>query len=450
MRQKGINNLKLKIISVFLAFFVWLVVVNVSNPEVARSREVPLEILNEQVLTDAKRTYEIIGKNTVTVYYDVRTRDEYKIRTTDFSAYVDLAELYDVTGSVQVKVDVLNNKELIKNAGAKPGVVRVETEELQTKTFDLAASTDRKVADGHALNQVILSPSSISVTGPVSKVGLISYAGVELKLNGISEDSTGVTAPVFYDANGNKLEISNRIQVNTQNIEYQVLISKIKSLPLDFEVSGRAANGYRFTGVECDTKSISVTGPKSSLASLNKVTVHAADLNLDGATEDRLYTVDLKKYLPEGVTVAGSESSEAVIRLRVEKLVTEEIMLSEKDIVKEGLSDNYNYRYMPFRISVTVQGLKEEVDALRGADLGAKADLTDLGIGTHTVPLEFAESDVFDILSYSDFQAEIMQKPGLLETTASGTEGEETEEGADTADPAESASGEGTEGNTGA
>ena len=56
MKEKLINNLGLKILSCFLAFFVWLVVVNVSNPEVTGSKEVPLEIVNEQVLTKAGRT----------------------------------------------------------------------------------------------------------------------------------------------------------------------------------------------------------------------------------------------------------------------------------------------------------------------------------------------------------------------------------------------------------
>ena len=104
MKEKLINNLGLKILSLFLAFFVWLVVMNVSNPLVGGSREVPLEILNEQVLTEAGRTYEISGKSTVTVTYDVHTRDAYRVSSSDFRAYVDLAELYDVTGSVQVKV----------------------------------------------------------------------------------------------------------------------------------------------------------------------------------------------------------------------------------------------------------------------------------------------------------------------------------------------------------
>ena len=80
------NNLGLKILSLFLAFIIWLVVVNVSNPLVNRRREVTLEIENSEVLTAARRAYEISVKNTVIVSFDVHTRDEYRVRLADVRA----------------------------------------------------------------------------------------------------------------------------------------------------------------------------------------------------------------------------------------------------------------------------------------------------------------------------------------------------------------------------
>ena len=58
MKEKLLNNLGLKILSIFVAFFVWLVVMNVSNPLTSGSKEVPLETVNGQVLTAANRAYE--------------------------------------------------------------------------------------------------------------------------------------------------------------------------------------------------------------------------------------------------------------------------------------------------------------------------------------------------------------------------------------------------------
>ena len=56
MEKKLSNNLGLKILSVFLAFFVWLAVVNISNPEKPGSQEVTLEILNDDVLEASGKT----------------------------------------------------------------------------------------------------------------------------------------------------------------------------------------------------------------------------------------------------------------------------------------------------------------------------------------------------------------------------------------------------------
>lgn len=423
MKEKLINNLGLKILSIFLAFFVWLIVVNVQNPVKRSSKEVTLEIENEQVLTAARKTYEIVGKNTVTVNFDVHTRDEYKVRSTDFRAYIDLAELYDVTGSVQVKVEVLNNKELISDAEARPGVIRVETEELQTKPFELVVNTPGETADGYALNGVTLSPSYVTVEGPVSQVGLISYAGVEIPLNSeMTGDTQGVVEPIFYDANGNELTVSDRIKVNTPEIRYQLVINKVKTLPLDFEVSGSVASGYQYTGVECSTKSISVIGLKSSLASVNKITIPASELNINGATEDKVVTVDLRNYLPEGVEIAGSEQSQVEIRMKVERLVTRTVALTDEAITRENASEDLRYRFVPNRIEVTLQGLKEDLESLSGADLGAVLDLAGLQAGSHAGVLKFKTSDVFKVITYSDFNIEAEQVNAAAESSSTAEE----------------------------
>lgn len=431
MKEKLINNLGLKILSIFLAFFVWLIVVNVQNPVKRSSKEVTLEIENEQVLTAARKTYEIVGKNTVTVNFDVHTRDEYKIRSADFRAYIDLAELYDVTGSVQVKIEVLNNKELISDAEARPGVIRVETEELQTKPFELNIETEGKTADGYALNGVTLSPSYVTVEGPVSQVGLISYAGVELDISELSGDYQGTTKPIFYDANGNALTISDRIKVNTPEIQYQLVINKVKNLPLDFEVSGVVAPGYQYTGVECATKNISVIGLKSNLASINKITIPASELNISGATEDKVVTVDLRNYLPEGVEIVESEQPQVEVRIKVERLVNRTVALTDSEITRENPSEDMRYRLVPNRIEVVIQGLKEDLDSLNGADLGAVLDLEGLTAGSHAGVLRFKESDVFKVISCSDFTVEVTQTSAGSEgsTENESSSGEETSEG---------------------
>ena len=51
------NNLVLKISSLAVAFLVWIIVVNVSNPIVTRNISVPLNVVNANIITDAGKTY---------------------------------------------------------------------------------------------------------------------------------------------------------------------------------------------------------------------------------------------------------------------------------------------------------------------------------------------------------------------------------------------------------
>ena len=428
MKEKLLNNLGLKILSIFVAFFVWLVVMNVSNPLTSGSKEVPLETVNGQVLTAANRAYEINGKSTVTVNYRVRTRDAYRIKASDFRAYVDLAELYSVTGSVEVKVEILSNKELISEITTKPGVVRVQTEELQSKPFELQTKITGHAAEGYSDGKVELTPATITVEGPVSQVGMISYMGVELNVDGATSDLTGTAKPRFYDANGNELsDIGDRITVDTEEISYRVAINKVKNLPLDFEVTGTVAPGYQYTGVECSSRDVKVTGLKTNLADVNKITIPASELNINRAASDVVVTVDLRDYLPEGVELAESQNPSVEIRLKVEKLVNRTIILMDEEIEQKNPSEDYHYRFIPEKMEVVVQGLSEDLESLNGSDLGASVNLADLGPGMHSAVVEFEPDAAFTIVSSSELQIDVVQSADVLEAGISSSRPQESE-----------------------
>ena len=140
MKESLTNNLGLKLLSIGAAFFVWLVVVNISNPVIPQSKEIPVEVVNGEMLAKKQLTYDIVEKSSVTIRYEIHTLDAYKIHSTDFKAYIDLADLYEPTGSVPVQIEVLKNKELLgrdisSNITTKPEVLHVKTERLQQKPW---------------------------------------------------------------------------------------------------------------------------------------------------------------------------------------------------------------------------------------------------------------------------------------------------------------------------
>ena len=57
MKERLTNNLGLKILSVVIAVFMWLIMVNVSNPLVSDSQEVTVDMINAEVLEKSNLTY---------------------------------------------------------------------------------------------------------------------------------------------------------------------------------------------------------------------------------------------------------------------------------------------------------------------------------------------------------------------------------------------------------
>lgn len=408
MKEKLINNLSLKILSIFLAFLIWLSVVNISNPEVTRTKEVPLEIENEQVLTSARKTYDLSGKNTVTVSYDVRKRDESRIRATDFRAYIDLAELYDITGSVPVKVEVISNKELLSNVFAKNGTIRVETEDLQRKRFDLIVVQTEEVEDGYQLDAINLNPLYIYVDGPTSLIGQINYVGIPLDLlnrNSETPDNIGTAMPVFYDANDTELDFGERVTTNVDGtgVNYEIIIHLEKTVSLDFQVSGNAADGYRYVGLDSDINTIKVKGLTETLGAINKITIPGSVLNIEGATSDRQVTVNLQQYLPEGVSIISAADAVDVV-LKVEKLVTRRFMLDRRSIIMQGANSDYQYVVVPERIELTIQGLKQNLDTLQLEDIGATLDVSSFEPdNVYSGKLTYGQNEVFEVVSVTSF-----------------------------------------------
>ncbi|MCI9501980.1 MAG: hypothetical protein HFG76_08275 [Hungatella sp.] len=431
MKEKLTNNLGLKILSIGLAIFAWFMVVNVVNPLVVDTEEVPVEMINEDILSRANLTYELVGKKTVTVTYEVRTRDRYRVSASDFYAYADLANLYDVTGSIPVTVEVTNRdaRGLIEGAvTVKPGVVRIQTEELQRKRFDVVPHVTGEAAEGYAIGNVMVRPEYVYVTGPISVVGQINSVGVEVEVPGIESDVSGSSRVILYDANGNELVgLEDKVTLSRGEVDYQVSVLRVKNLSLDFQVSGEVADGYRFTGVDSDVRTISVEGMKSALASLSTIMVPGELLNISGATQDVTVEVDLNELLPDNVSMAAASATSAMITLRVEKLEERGFSLNTRGLQLAGVSEEYEYEFEEDQVTVWIRGLSEDLDRLDSSSLVGLVDVSMLGAGDMDVDVEMELTEGFELMRSDPLRLHITLIGGEEEPGGEGESAEDTQ-----------------------
>ena len=398
------NNLVLKISSLAVAFLVWIIVVNVSNPIVTRNISVPLNVVNANIITDAGKTYSLMGANSVTVSYEVRSRDQSRISASDFNASIDLGDMYDITGAVPIAVEVVNNKDMIIGAVAsKPSIVRVSIEDLQRKEFTLTTKITGTPSDGFSVGEVKLDKTNVVVTGPVSVIGQISQIGVEIDVTGLDSDESGRAELKYFDANGNAFVISDsRVSKSFDNVGYSLVMLNGRTLALNFDVGGSAAQGYKFTGAESTTKSIQVRGQPEVLEGLDSITVPASALSVEGATGDVNLTVDIKNFLPANVTAVGD--TKVNVTLKVEALDKKSLTLTVNDLNIVGAKPGVATNIVPEKITVVVSGLSANLESVTNADLKATLDVSEMNVGSNTGSLKFEPATGLSVDSYTPFE----------------------------------------------
>ncbi len=419
MKEKLTKNAPLKLISLLCAFLVWLAVVNVANPIQTKSVEVPVNIINAEVLESSNLTYEIEGKSTVTILVNARARDIYRFTSEDFKAYADLSELYSVTGAVPVTVEVLDDEQYLASNGEgvkyevkAPGTVHIKTEELQTKRFSLTHHVTGTPAgdEDYLPGKVKLTPNYVYVRGPVSQIGQISSVGVEINIDGKDSDLSGTVAPKFYDANDNELTLSSSVTILGGDISYELTMLKVKNLALDFQVSGQVADGYRLTGVECGVSSVSVAGLRSVLANMNTLPIESPELSAEGLTADKECTIDLAEFVPPGLELAGMDNTVVTVTLKVEPLENRTYTIDGNDITLKGASDEYVYELADGTAHLTVSGLKEDLNSLSPDKMTLSADVSGMKPGTHTAVLSYQLDDAYAIVGTPSITLEVKEK----------------------------------------
>lgn len=161
-------------------------------------------------------------------------------------------------------------------------------------------------------------------------------------------------------------------------------ILKVKEVPLDFDVSGEVADGYRYTGPKTDIKSVSVAGLKTDLASVSTLTIQGPSLNVQGATKNVECEIDLDDYLPSGLTIVGLDSTTINVTLQVEKLIEKTFTVKPEDVTLNGKNSSYSYTVEDTKMEVKVQGLEEDLSSLSAAKMNIRVDVSGMGLGEHT------------------------------------------------------------------
>ncbi len=391
MLKKITNNLGLKLLAFVFAVALWMIVVNVDDPEITRSFTVSVTLENTDILEDAGKCYEILDdSDSIRVTITAKRSIMENIDTSDFVATADFSDLDedDLDGEHKIAITLSLNRyasQITLNSGTK--YLEISVEDEASVELEVGIVTSGSAADGYSIGSVKTNPETITVTGPESEIENVAVASATVDVEGISSDKTYKVEPTLYDENGSKIDTTN-LTISDTEITVTVSCQAQKSVTIEASTSGTPADGYEVYEVTMDVDSVDVQGDSDALAKCSTITIPSSKLDVDGLSEDLEVTVSLEDYLPDGVTLVSGEPTEVTITVNIIPYEEQSISYSTSDILLENLADGYVATISENSVSISVLGASDVISDLKTSDIEVSADLTDLTEGTHTVTLD--------------------------------------------------------------
>ncbi|MBQ1748820.1 MAG: hypothetical protein II044_00770, partial [Lachnospiraceae bacterium] len=108
-------------------------------------------------------------------------------------------------------------------------------------------------------------------------------------------------------------------------------------------------------------------------------------INLSAITEDWETTVDLSSYLPEGVTLADNEATQAKIKVTLKSSGSKTLDVPVSNLTINNLASGLTASFTATSISVTVKGPRTDLANLTASSITGSVDASGLTAGKHAV-----------------------------------------------------------------
>lgn len=409
------NNLGLKLLSILFSVVLWLVVVNIADPDATKSFSIPVEVINKDMIAEMGKVPSIVGDTDIAVFYITGPRSYVdNMSSDDFSATADLSQV-DLSQEGETKLVPIEIT--AKRNNARIEIVRrsvnlqITLEDRLEKKFVISAEATGTPAEGYAIGNVEVTPNLLKVSGPASVVSQINRVGVSINVDGISSDVSDNVIPALYDENGSVIS-SDLLEMNQSTVTIKAEIWAAKNVPVHCNVSGTPAMGFELREVECAPETVLVKGKAAILNGISVIEIPEGVVDISGIREDFETTVDIVPYLDDlHISLVDDNAGQIAVTAIVEQKETRTFDLPVENIKITGLNSQYELSFSDDIVTLNIRALGENLDALLVENIEALLDVTNLGAGTFTRQLTITlPGERYELVGLVNVQFTIVDK----------------------------------------
>lgn len=412
MKNRLFEHPVLKIVSLVIAFIVWLVIMNVSNPVITRTiSNIPVNVSNASYIESMNLSYALAdGFDTVSVQISANRSVTERLMQGSITANVDLTQIIDMESSpVMVPVTVSVPGVNPSAVTVIPRNIQIRLEEMESRDFVINPVTGSTTpARGYEVGSMVSSPEKMTIRGPKSLIERIDKVQAEVDVSYLREDSyLGATIHV-YDKNGDELNDARMkyltFSINENAIRVQVNLYQVMTdVAIEAETYGEPMPGYQIGEVTLTPQTISIAGTDAALEEFRKngskilVTEESRAVDISGASEDVEIRVNLPDYLPGGIRLAEGFSETVVVTVKILAYNTGSVELETKNIEKKHLKNGYSAVFDSASLDIRFKGTDEGIKTLTADQISASVDLSGIEPGSTSVPVDVTLPEGFEL-----------------------------------------------------
>ena len=410
------NKIYSMILSVMVAFGLWLYVVNnVSSEMDATFNNIPVVREGEAVLKERNLMVTGLSHEFVSLNLFGSRDDLNKVDSSNTSVKIDLSNIQEP--GERIPLTYVPSYPVDISAGAlevrekSPAEIYVSVD--YRRTFEVPVQVkwtgNRSEKYIYDTENYTLDNTVLTITGPAEVADQIAQAVIEVDLTNRVESISESFRYTLCDIDGNPVD-AHRITTNVEEVRLDAQIQRIKEVDLVVDIVYGGGATADNTTVKLEPEVIRVSGGEAVLAELgDSYTVCTLNLaDIERSTKDLKYTL----ALPEGVT-NQTGVSEVTVSVLFTGLKTREFTISNFQLV--NVPEGMVAEIINATLTIKVRGPEAELQALKEKDITAVVDFTNAESGTSTYKANIVFGEKFPnvgALKTNSVSATVLQTEG--------------------------------------
>lgn len=390
------QDTSLKILSLVIAIGIWAVVsISVYPTMESVYYNVPVKISLENTYAEANQLSVMASStDTVTVKLSGNRSQIGDIKAEDLTAVVDASSvMLPRTYKLPMNIECDKTAEF-EVMSIEPSTVSVAFDKIISKELEITPQLENvRIADGYMSGDAVVTPSTVTVTGPQDTVNSITKVcarvSPEKELDSTYEFTTDEL--ILYNGNAVISNDNDLISFDKNSFAIQIPVFVRQTLPLEVNIINAPDKfdlDYFRSQLVFSLNEIDIAAPNDKIKELKSLNI--GTINMREVDVGSVFEFKAENFLPEGYENLTQIDS-VTVTCPSDGIKKKAIAIKGKDIQFVNKPAQFEFDPVSSGMTLYVVGDEEQIDSITRDDITAQIDLIDFDMqeGDHKMSVGF-------------------------------------------------------------